>query len=193
MVENGYVCRPTDMANLDREKGYLREVYNDAWKDNWGAVALTDKEFDLIAEQFKEVCDPDTTLLAFVGDEPVGLFIIMPDTADCIRKKYGILDRFDLFRPIRLRLNRRKTKRARVVMLGIKERYRRNGLRPLLVSQGLRQAIAKKQYDYLEAGWLPEANARVIKTGEAFAAQRYETWRIHEKKLRPTSTISTYA
>jgi len=41
--------RPIDLSRFDEEKMKLREIYKDAWEQNWGHVRLTDAEFDFIA------------------------------------------------------------------------------------------------------------------------------------------------
>ena len=54
--------------------GRLREIYNEAWKENWGFV-FTEKEFEFMAKELKQLVMPEFTLIAEVGDEPVGFIL----------------------------------------------------------------------------------------------------------------------
>ena len=65
--------------NLRAEAGRLREIYNDAWKENWGFVPFTEKEFEFMAKELKQLVVPEFTLIAEVGDEPVGFILCVPD------------------------------------------------------------------------------------------------------------------
>jgi len=38
--------RPADIKQLDSELGILKEIYNDAWEQNWGFVPMTEEEID---------------------------------------------------------------------------------------------------------------------------------------------------
>ncbi|MCP4639620.1 MAG: hypothetical protein GY851_04275 [bacterium] len=175
--------RSFDMSRLDEEMEVLREVYNEAWSQNWGSTQFTDEEFNLVAKSFKAVADPETILIAYMGDEPVAIFATMPDFNDCIKREQNMWDRFDLVRVMRLFKNRKKTQRGRVALLGIKEKYRRNGVKDVLIGEGMQRVLRKKQFNTLEFSWLLETNELIVKTGEAYNAKRYKTWRIYERSL----------
>ena len=51
--------RPANLKQLDREIEIALEIYNAAWAPNWAAVRLTDGEITQIAEEVKQVLDPD--------------------------------------------------------------------------------------------------------------------------------------
>jgi hypothetical protein len=175
--------RPVNLNDFENEMAVFKEVYNEAWRQNWGATAITDDEFRLIAGQLRAVAEPETILFAFMGAEPVAVFAIMPDFHDCIKRKHNIWDRSDLARIVRMFRTRKKTRRGRVVMLGIKEKYRRNGVKDLLIVEGMDSVLKSKRYDMLELSWLLETNELIIKTGQAYNAKKYKTWRIYEKDL----------
>jgi len=182
--KHAVTVRHLNKADFEQEMEILREIYNEAWKQNWGATALSEEEFDLIGRQFEAVADPEMILIAFMGDEPVAIFATLPDLNDCIKRKHNFWDRFDLVRIARLFRYRKKTARGRVTLLGIKEKYRRNGVADVLITDGVDRLLAKGQFDVLELSWLLETNALVIRTGEAYNAHKYKTWRIYERDLQ---------
>ena len=180
---NGLSTRPLDFNNLEEEKKIIRSIYNDAWKDNWGATAFTEEEFNLTADKLSAVADSGIALLGYVHDEPAAFFLILPDIYDCIKTNGSAFGKFDLVRVAKLLRNKRRTRRGRVTLLGIKEPFRRSGLDAVLYRDALRHVRQAEQFDFVEVSWLLETNALIISAGESFAARHYKTWRIYEKPL----------
>ncbi len=83
--------RQGNLKNFRAEAGRLREIYNDAWKENWGFVPFTEKEFEFMAKELKQLVVPEFTLIAEVGDEPVGFILCVPDINVAFRKINGRL------------------------------------------------------------------------------------------------------
>ena len=75
----GFQVRSIDMRRFDEEIRKIHAVYTQAWEQNWGAVAMTRKEFDHLAAQLKPVVDPDLCLIAEVGGETAGFSLALPD------------------------------------------------------------------------------------------------------------------
>ena len=71
--------RAIDMKNFDREVLLIRDIYNQAWEQNWGAVATTDREFQYVAKDLKQVLDPNLCLIAEVGGKTAGFSLALPD------------------------------------------------------------------------------------------------------------------
>ena len=182
-VRNGLSTRPLDINNLEEEKKIIRGIYNDAWKENWGATGFTEEEFNLAADKLSTVTDCGIALLGYVHDEPAAFFLILPDIYDCIKTNGSRVGKFDLVRVAKLLRNKRRTRRGRVTMLGIKKPYRRSGLEAVLYRDALRQVRQTEQFDFVEVSWLLETNSLIISAGESFAAHHYKTWRIYEKAI----------
>ena len=182
-ARNGLWTRHLDIRNMDAEKEIVRSIFNDAWKDNWGATAVTEEEFNMAADKLKAVVDCGVALIGYVHDEPAAFFLILPDIYDCIQTNGSRFGRFDLVRVAKLMRNKRKTRRARGIMLGIKKTYRRSGLDAVLYRDALRHVHQTQQFDFIEMSWMLENNSLIINAGESFDAQHYKTWRIFEMAL----------
>lgn len=182
-MRNGLSTRPLNLDNLEEEKRIIRSIYNDAWKENWGATAFTEEEFNLTADKLSMVTDCGIALLGYVHDEPAAFFLILPDIYDCIKTNGSRVGKFDLVRVAKLLRNKRRTRRGRVTLLGIKKPHRRSGLDAVLYRDALRQVRQSEQFDFVEVSWLLETNSLIISAGESFAARHYKTWRVYEKAL----------
>ena len=78
--------RPVDLKNITAESRRLRDIYNQAWKQNWGFVPFTEKEFDSLAKELKPLALPDLVLIAEVDGQPVGFILSLPDINVALKK-----------------------------------------------------------------------------------------------------------
>ncbi len=77
--KEGVTFRSIDMKKLGEEIKKVKEVYNEAWSKNWGFVPMTDEEFDFLAEDLKQVVEPELAIFAEVNGKPVGFALSLPD------------------------------------------------------------------------------------------------------------------
>jgi GNAT superfamily N-acetyltransferase len=182
-VREGVTVRPVNMKNLDAEVKRIRDIYNSAWEKNWGFVPFTDAEFDHLAKDLKAIVRPELALMAEVKGEPVAFALTVPDANQAIKAANGRLTHFGL--PIglaKLLLASRRINRLRLIILGIKEGYRRRGLDAILYLDTLRTA---KQLGYVggEISWTLEDNHLVNRAIESMGAQRSKTYRVYQRAL----------
>ncbi len=61
-----FTIRQGNLKNLALEGERLRQIYNDAWKGNWGFVPFTEAEFAHLTGEMKPLLRPDFTAIAEV-------------------------------------------------------------------------------------------------------------------------------
>ena len=64
--------RQMDPKRLDRDVRIVMDIFNDAWKDNWGFVPLTAAEAAKMAEDMKLLLVPSLALLVEIGNGTSG-------------------------------------------------------------------------------------------------------------------------
>jgi GNAT superfamily N-acetyltransferase len=176
------VIRPVNLRNIKEESRRLRTIYNQAWEKNWGFVPFTEPEFDYMAHEMKPLIVPDGTLIAEIGDEPVAFIIVVPDINVALRKINGRLTRFGFpFGLIKLLYYKRKIRTARLIALGIVEKYRRTGIAEALVLRIMDEGV--KRGFTGELSMTLEDNVMVNRFIEALGATRYKTYRIFKNTL----------
>ncbi|OYV85996.1 MAG: hypothetical protein B7Z73_12520, partial [Planctomycetia bacterium 21-64-5] len=152
--------RPLRFDDLDAEIERCKTVYNAAWERNWGFVKMTDAEFHDLAKHLKVIAVPDWLLLAEVDGEPVGFSMTLPDLNEAIRPLNGRLFNWGLpLGLLRLYLNRRRIKAARLMALGILEPFRRRGVADLLILRTLEYAKHLAGFTGAELSWTLEDNS----------------------------------
>ena len=63
--------RALRLKKMAEELQIVREIYNDAWRDNWGFVPLTESEIDFLASRLKPLVIEDLFLFAEIKGEAV--------------------------------------------------------------------------------------------------------------------------
>jgi GNAT superfamily N-acetyltransferase len=185
LVRRGEVTvRPFRTDDFEAEVCRCRDVYNEAWRESWGFVDLTDAELRYLARRLDRLAMADLVLLAEVDARPVGFSITLPDINEAIRPLNGRLTNFGLpINLLRLAYRSRHIKTARMAVLGLLPEYRRRGIAELLILRTLDYGKNTIGYTGAELGWTLEDNHLINRTLEAVGARRYKTYRIYEKQL----------
>jgi len=164
----------------DAEFALIREIYNDAWSANWGFVPLSDNEMRDIQKNVMEFADPDMAFFIYYEDEPAAFCLIFPDVNPLLKRLNG---RIGLIGLLKFLIYRREINGLRLLMLGIKEKFRQLGL-PMLALHHVYKVVSKKEkYRYLEMGWTLEDNESINSLIEEAGGKRYKKYRIFRKPL----------
>jgi len=171
--------RNINMKNFWNEIELIKSVYNKAWQYNWGAVPMTDAEFESLARDLKPLLDPELLLIAEYKGEPIGFSLSLPDLNIVLkynRKGYFLPGLFRLF------IHKRKIDWIRIIVLGVIHKYQSTGASSVLFYETARRGIAKG-YKNGEAGWVLEDNVMMNRAAQFLNAEPYKTYRIYEDYL----------
>ena len=175
--------RPADLKNLRDESRRLRQIFNQAWEKNWGFVPFTEAEIEFMTEELKPLIVPEFAWIAEIGNEPVGFTLCLPDINVVLRDLNGRLTRFGLPTGlIKLLLYKNRVQRARLIALGVVEKYRRAGIAEMLVLRIIEETMIKRGITG-ELSMTLEDNLMINRFLEAIVATRYKTYRIYRKQL----------
>ena len=171
--------RTADLSQLDREMDLIKEIYNDAWTRNWGFVPWSDEEIDFAAEDLKMVIDPDLVVFAFVDGEPAGFSLALPDFHQVLSRINGRLSPTALLKVL---WYRRKIDLLRVVLAGVRHKYRNLALDAVFYYETYTRGVAKG-FRRGEFSWVLEDNHSMRNTLEKMGARVYKRYRIYDGKL----------
>ena len=171
--------RTIDMKRFDEEVDLAKWVYNEAWEENWGAVPMTDREFDHLAKDLKMIVEPSLVLFAYVGDELAGFSLAVPDANQAIKRANGRLLPFGIIRMMR---HMRKVDYVRVLALGVLEPFRNRGIDIAMYYQTFKNGF-DHGYHSGEFSWILEDNYPMRNALEKFGARPSKTYRIYERDL----------
>jgi GNAT superfamily N-acetyltransferase len=177
--------RSVDLKQFRREVEIVRQVYNNAWQNNWGFVPVTEEEFYHLAKDLKQIADPEIAMIAEQENEeaggwkPVGFFLGVPDVNQALSRLNGRLLPFGL---LKLLYYSRKINQARVIIMGVVKEFQNYGAGSLFLSE-IRQRSHARGYMRGEMGWVLEDNIMMHRAMELIGGSRYKTYRIYETPL----------
>jgi hypothetical protein len=177
--------RHVDMKNLDADLRVIMDVYNDAWNDNWGFVASTERELSKMAADLKLIAIPELSYITEIDGEPAAVALALPNLNELIADMKGKLGPLGLPKLLwRLKVVGPHT--ARLIILGIRKKFR-NVRKYAALSAFLyaKMNAAGKQLG-LEGGelsWTLEDNAPVNTGIKLMGGKIYKTYRLYEKSL----------
>ena len=178
--KKGIHIRPSRPKDADSEFALIKDIYNDAWSDNWGFVPLNDKEMGDIRKSVMEFADPDMVFFIYYEDEPAAFCVIFPDINPLLKRFNG---QIGLAGMLKFLMYRSEIKGLRLLMFGVKEKYRQLGL-PMLAFHHIYEVVRKKEkYHYLELGWTLEDNESINSLVEEAGAKTCKKYRIFRKSL----------
>jgi GNAT superfamily N-acetyltransferase len=171
--------RAINPKSLKEDIVIFKDIYNSAWEKNWGFIPMTDEEIEYMAERLRPLIIPELTLIAQCKGEAVGFMMVLPDYNYVLKRLNGHLFPFGIFKAL---WYSRKIKDLRLLLLGIKEGYRRRGVDALLFTEGLK-AVKGKGYKRVEFSWVLEDNYPVRRLIENAEGKLYKRYRIYETKI----------
>jgi hypothetical protein len=177
--EKDVTVRPIRRRTLKADLTRVKEVYNEAWEDNWGFVPMTDADIDFMAARLKPLLAEDLVLLAETPAEPVGFMMSLPDFNEAMKPMRGHLLSPALPRFLAYLLGWKTPRMCRLITLGIRKGYRNRGIDAVMFDHSLRAMLAAG-YRECEVSWILEDNVMVQRPIDLFEGRIYKRYRIYE-------------
>ena len=172
--------RPVDMRNYKREVVRFMGVFEEARRNNWGYVPVTERELLETAGDMKGIIDPEIVLVAEVDGEPAGALLAIPNINRGLALAKGRLCPLGLYRFLR---EMRRVWDMRVFGVAALEKHRTKGITALLFLEVILRGSVRG-YRVAEASWILEDNLVSAQTiTNAFKSEHYKTYRIYEKPI----------
>jgi hypothetical protein len=181
--------RTVNMKDVERDVGIIVDVFNDAWADNWGFVPATKNEVTKMASDFKLILEPQLTRIVTIDGEPAAVAVALPNLNELARDLKGKLFPVGVFKLL-YRLKVQGPKSARLLILGIRKKYRHvrkyAGLSAFLYAE-LNESGRKLGIEWGELGWTLEDNGPVNAGIRMMGAKPYKRYRVFDKALTSAS------
>lgn len=174
-----FTIRTINLKDFDREVKLIKEIYNQAWEQNWGAVPMTDREFQYLAKDLRQIIDPELCLIAEVNGKTAGFSLALPDFNQVLIHLNGRLFPLGIFK---LLYYRRRIDAIRVITMGVLQEYRRTGLDSALIHETYDRGIRNGYYRG-EMSWILETNTPMNNALLHLGFRLYKTYRLYDYKL----------
>lgn len=177
--------RPFNRRQVDRDLAIMRDIFNDAWYDNWGFVPFTEAEFSEVGKLLTSLLDDDFIAIAEIDGRPVAMNIALPDINQASRDLNGRLLPFGWLKLL-WRLKVGFPSQARVPLMGVRREFHRTRMGPalaFLVIDPVARAMARKGVKDVEMSWILENNSAMRNIIESLGGVDYKHYGIYEKSL----------
>jgi hypothetical protein len=171
--------RKLNMKDFENEVKKIKDVYNSAWSKNWGAIPMTEEEFDHLAKNLKKIVDPDLVFLAEIDGEPAGFSMALPNINQLLIKLNGRLFPFGIFKLLWFTKIHNVVNSVRILTMGVIHKYQKRGIDNIFYIDTYNTG-EKKGYTWAEMSWVLEDNYLMNRASEILGARVYKKYRVYE-------------
>lgn len=167
---------------LDKFAHDFTIVYNKAWAGHGGLKQLEEKVVVKMFQSMKPVLDERVNWFIYYKDEPIGIWINLPDLNQWFKYLNG---KFDLWHKLKFLWIKatKKNKKFTGLVFGIVPEFQGKGADSYVIVEGCKviqnlhlengvYEIGKPIYDEYEMQWIGEFNPKMINVAEAIAGNR---------------------
>ncbi len=170
---------------LAADAAVMRDIFNDAWLNNWGFVPLDEAEWAETVSTLSKLMPDDYIQIAEYDGEPVAFIVALPNLNEASRDLAGKLLPFGWLKLL-WRLKVRHPSTARVPLMGVRRRFQHSRMGPTLafmVIDAVRKALHARGVREVEMGWILEDNDGMRNIIETIGGEAYKRYRMYEKDL----------
>jgi GNAT superfamily N-acetyltransferase len=175
----GISIRKLNLKKIKDEVKIIRDIFNSAWKNNWGFIPLSAEEFDALAKDLKTIVDPNFAHIAEIDGEPVGFSVALPDYNQIFRNMNGKLMPFGW---LKILMNKNKIDKVRTALMGVVPEYQGRGIDVLLHREAIQNGLENNVYSS-EVGWILENNVQMVRVAEKIGGTLDKRYRMYKKEL----------
>jgi len=163
----------------------IRDIFEDAWSENWGFIPFTPAEFTELGKNLKFLVDSESVSIAEVDGEPVAMMVMFPNINEMIRDLNGRLLPFGWLKLL-WRLKVTGARSSRVPLMGVRRRYQGTMLGAALALMAIapvHENACRKGVAEVDMSWILEQNQGMRKIIELLGGNAYKRYRIYQKDL----------
>lgn len=146
-------------------------IYNKAWAGHGGGKSLEEKQVLKMFKTMKPVMDEHITWFAYYKDEPIAMWVNLPDLNQFFKHLDG---QFSLYHKIKFFLLQKFGKCSRFVGLvfGIIPEFQGKGIDSYIIVEGAKVIQRQARYQDYEMLWIGDFNPKMINIAENLGTHR---------------------
>ena len=182
-------------SELGRKAGLLRDIFNQAWADNWGFVPMTEAEFSHAVKDMKLLVRSGYVNLALFDGQPAAFMVTLPNLNEMIADLKGRLLPTGALRLL-WRISRKQCRTARVLLMGVTREHQQS-LTGAALSYALMAAtqphVLRDGIEWVEQSWILEQNRGMRSLIESLGMQVAQRYRIYGQAIDPVRSAERIA
>lgn len=179
-ADPNYSSRHINKNQLAKFAGDFTTVYNKAWAGHGGLKELKKDQVLMMFKKMKPVMDEKIIWFSYYKDDPIAIFINLPDLNQWFKHLDGKFDFFHKLKFLWIKWTR-KNKRFTGLVFGIVPEFQGKGVDAYIINESKFVIQPKTKYEEYEMQWIGEFNPKMINVvenfGETFRSRRLITYR----------------
>ncbi len=178
--------RPLNHKKFYEEIEILRNIFNDAWSENWGFVPFTEAEFAELGKSLRLLVPDDFIQIAEVNDIPAAFMVALPNFNEVFTELNGRLFPFGWLKLIK-KIRLREIHTARIPLMGVRKQFHHTPLGMALafmVIDAPRRIGLNRGIKEVEMSWILEDNKAMRGMLDSIGSKQYKRYRIYTKTLQ---------
>jgi GNAT superfamily N-acetyltransferase len=171
--------RSTNNKNWNQDILDAHYVYNTAFRTIQGHIDMSLEKFQQMVNASKGLMDLDLTLIAKVGNVPVGFAVALPDINEALRHFDGEVSKWEI---PRFYWHKWHIRTACFKLLGVLPEYRGRGIEAQIMYE-MAQRIVSKKYDRVEMSLASEKNIPMNRIIRRMGGRLYRAYRIYQRTI----------
>ena len=163
--------------SYDETETFIKDfchIYDEAWRFHEHFKPLDPQDLRDFLKDSKAVLDPEMVWFAYYENEPIALFVMIPDINQILRKLNG---KMNFVNKLKF-LYYKKTKaisRTRILIMGVVPKYQRSGVESAIFWCQDKLMKNKPQYTEVELSWAGDFNPKIISLYESVGGKLAKT------------------
>lgn len=176
-----FSARYIDKNQLQKFAADFTEVYNKAWAGHGGLKQLNKDQVMIMFKSMKPVMDEKIIWFAYHKNDPIAIFINLPDLNQWFKKLHG---KFGLLQKLKFLWLKSFTKNKKFtgLVFGIVPEFQGKGVDAFIIAESAKviqtNAVAYEEY---EMQWIGDFNPKMLNIaqslGEVFTSRKLTTFR----------------
>ena len=183
-----YQARHLDKNNLEKYAQDFVTIYNAAWAQHGEAKAITLEQIMKLFKTLKPIMDPRVIWFAYYKEEPIAMFINVPDVNQYFKHFDGQLGLIQKIQLLWMKW-RGQNNRLTGLAFGVVPKYQSLGIDSFLIYSSALLIYKINTYKEYEMGWAADWNPKMVNIYKSLGAKpsrRMVTFRhIFDTNARP--------
>ena len=158
-------------SNLEKYAEDFRTIYNKAWAKHGGGKELDSRQVNTFFKKMKPVIDEKIIWFVYYKNEPVAMWVNLPDINQIFRKFNGKMSLIEKIRFVWM-LRQRKIRKFIGLVFGIVPEHQGKGVESYMIVEGATFIRNKKLYEDFEMQWIGDFNPKMVSVAENLGTQK---------------------
>ena len=174
-----FSVRNIEKSKLEKYAVDFAKVYNAAWAGHGGLKELKKEQVMIMFKKMKPVMDESIVWFAYKNEEPIAIFVNLPDLNQWFKHLNG---KFDLWHKLKFLWVKKTVECTKFtgIVFGIVPEFQGKGIDSFIVGEAYK-TVVKNPYEEYEMQWIGDFNPKMINVaqglGNVFQSRRLTTYR----------------